>query len=86
MRYLVAAVCGALVVWVATIPAARADWTDNKITQIIDDVGDIKDQVTGNGPIKRVADDFRAQLDEMVAKGLILKESVGDILTWLKYR
>jgi hypothetical protein len=83
---LVAAVCGALVAWVATIPAARADWTDNKITKIINDVGDIKDQVTGNGPIKRVADDFRAQLDEMVAKGLILKESVGDILTWLKSR
>lgn len=90
MRYLAAAFCGVLAVSVAAAPTAYADshrvWDDTTIGDIIDDVKDIKDQVTGNGPIKKVADEFKTQLDDLVAKGFILKESVGDILTWLQSR
>lgn len=86
MRFLAAAICGVMVCWVAAIPAARADWTDNKINQIIDDVKNIKNQVTGDGPIKTVADNFKSQIDEAVDKGFLLKQSAGDVLTWLKSR
>lgn len=86
MRNLAAAFCGVVAILIAASPPAYAAWEDSKIKQIIDDVKDIKDQTTGNGPIKKVADDFKVQLDELVAKGFILKESVGDILTWLQSR
>ncbi|MBE9558717.1 MAG: hypothetical protein IMF08_17795 [Proteobacteria bacterium] len=90
MRYLAAAFCGVFAVSVAATPTAYANshrvWDDTTIGDIIDDVKDIKDQVTGTGPIKKVADEFKTQLDDLVAKGFILKESVGDILTWLQSR
>lgn len=84
MRNIVAAFCGVLAVSTMLPPPASAEWTYGD--GIVQDVKDIKDQVTGDGPIKRVADDFKAQLDEMVAKGFILKESVGGMLTWLNSR
>jgi hypothetical protein len=90
MRYLAAAFCGVFAVSVAAAPAAFADshrvWDDTTIGDIIKDVKDIKNQTTGNGPIKKVADEFKTQLDDLVAKGFILKEAVGGILTWLQSR
>lgn len=90
MKNFVAAFCGVVVISVAAAPTAYAEshrkWDDTTIGKIVDDVKDIKDQVTGNGPIKLVADDFKEQLEELAAKGFILKESVGDILTWLQSR
>ncbi len=84
MKNLAAAICGVIAVSVAVSTPAQAAWNDDKVTDIIGDVRDIKNQVTGNAPIKRVADDFSAQLNELAAKGFILEESVGDILTWLQ--
>jgi hypothetical protein len=90
MRYLAAAFCGVLAISAAAAPAAFADshrvWDDTTIGDIIKDVKDIKNQTTGNGPIKKVADEFKTQLDDLVAKGFILKEAVGGILTWLQSR
>jgi len=87
MRKFLAAFCGPAVILVGLAsPTHAVDWGQTQIDDIIDDVREIRRQATGNGPIKRVADDFKAQLDEMVAKGFVLKESVGDILNWLKSR
>lgn len=84
MRYLMAAFCGFLAVSAALPQPANAEWTYGD--SIIQDVKDVKDQVTGTGPIKQVADDFKDQLDEMVAKGQLLRENAADILAWLKER
>jgi hypothetical protein len=66
--------------------AMAVDWGDTQITDIIDDVRAIKEEVVGTGNAKVVADDLRQQLRELVDKGAILQESVGDFLTWLQTR
>lgn len=65
---------------------AMADWGDSDITDIIQNVTDIKNEVVGTGNVKVIADDFRQQLGELVSKGVILQESVDDFLTWLLTR
>ncbi|MDH3947809.1 MAG: hypothetical protein OEU74_02500 [Gammaproteobacteria bacterium] len=69
--------------------APLIDWpwlpdSPNKIDEITQNVTDIRNDVTGNA--KEVADNFKEQLDDLVAKGLILRESVEDLLTWLLSR
>jgi hypothetical protein len=66
--------------------AAMAAWDDTKVDNIIQNVKDVKEEVVGTGNVKVVADDLRQQLNELVAKGLILQESVEDFLTWLLTR
>lgn len=66
--------------------AVMADWNDTKVDNIIQNVKDVKEEVVGTGNVKVVANDLRQQLNELVAKGVILQESVEDFLTWLKNR
>ena len=65
------------------------DWpwlpdSPNKIDEITQNVVDIRNDVGGNA--REVANDLKDQLDELVDKGVILKESVKDILIWLQTR
>ena len=67
-------------------PAGAADWGGSDITNIIGNVEEIREEVIGSGKTRAVINDLRDQLSDMRAKGLILRESFADLLTWLKKR
>ena len=66
---------------------AMAGWADNQIGDVIEDIEAVKEEIVGEtGNAKVVAEEFREQLRDLVEKGLILRESVEDFLTWWKTR
>jgi len=64
---------------------ANAEWGDNDITDIIDNVKAVKSK-TVDGSIGISADDLKRQLDKMKADGILIKSSVEEILVWLEHR
>lgn len=72
---------------VLTSLPAVAGWNDDNTNGIIQDVKDLRKEVVGNnGKLKQVTDDFRDQLNDLQSRGMILRESVHDMLTWLQTR
>ncbi len=70
-----------------SLPAMALPWNDDNKKDLLDDVKDIKKEVIGaDGNLKKVSTDLREQLDDLVSRGVILRESVHDFLTWLKER
>lgn len=63
---------------------AHAEWGDNDITDIIENVKSIKSTVQGNVAI--TANDLKRQLDDLNANGVLIKSSVEEILVWLEHR
>lgn len=63
-----------------------AGWVDDDITDVIKNVKDVKEEVIGSGKTRAVVNDLRKQLTELKDKGLILRESVEDLLIWLQQR
>lgn len=63
---------------------AHADWGDNDITDIIDNVKNIKTTVQGN--VATTANDLKRQLDDLKARGVHITASVEEILVWLDQR
>lgn len=64
---------------------ANAEWGDNDITDIIDNVKAVKSK-TVDGSIGISADDLKRQLDKLNADGMLIKSSVEEILVWLEHR
>jgi len=83
---LVLSLCVSSIVFSLSSVPAHAAWTDNKIDEIIDDVKAVKTEVAEEGNVKVVADEFQSQIEELLEKGLILKESLEDFLNWLQTR
>lgn len=83
---LVLSLCVSSIVLALSSVPAHAEWTDTKIDKIIDDVKAVKTEVVEEGNVKVVADEFQSQIEELLEKGLILKESLEDFLNWLQTR
>jgi hypothetical protein len=63
---------------------AHAEWADNDITDIIDNVKNVKSTVQGN--VATTANDLKRQLDDLKARGVHIASSVEEILVWLNHR
>ena len=83
---LVLSLCVSSIVFSLGYVPAHAAWTDTKIDEIIDDVKAVKIEVVEDGNVKVVADEFQSQIEELLEKGLILKESLEDFLNWIQSR
>jgi hypothetical protein len=63
---------------------AHAEWGDNDITDIIENVKNVKSTVQGN--VATTANDLKRQLDDLKAHGVHITSSVEEILVWLERR
>ncbi|MGH9807390.1 MAG: hypothetical protein ACRD9W_09025, partial [Terriglobia bacterium] len=63
---------------------AKADWLSSDITDIINNVKAIYDEVTGN--VKDTAQDLKRQLTSLQQQGDTVKETVDDALGLLQHR
>jgi hypothetical protein len=70
---------------------AHADWNATDIDEIVENVKNVKTNVTSikgkiDGNISITADDLKRQLDDLQNRGVLIKSSVQEILVWLESR
>lgn len=70
---------------------AQAQWTNQTVQDIFDDVETVRSSVVGvrnriDGNISTSADELKRQLDELNDRGVLIKSAVEEILVWLDRR